>query len=240
MEGFLFLGFLIGMKHALEADHLAAVGAMAVQDGGMTSRGLTLRGAVWGLGHTTTLFAICAAVFLLGLSLTDRMAAALEFGVGVMLVVLGLDVFRRFRKQRIHFHAHSHDGEKHHLHAHSHQDDPQPHADNPHRHRHASGFPLRAFGVGLIHGAAGSAALIALAVAETRDPWVAVGYALVFGLGSVAGMAALSAIVAWPLVKAERHARLIHSGISFGAAGLAIVLGISVMADTGSLAWTGV
>lgn len=240
MEGFLFLGFLFGMKHALEADHLAAVGAMAVQDGSMSSGGLTLRGAVWGLGHTTTLFAICAAVFLLGMTLTDRMAAALEFGVGVMLVVLGLDVVRRIRKQRIHFHVHSHDGEKQHLHAHSHHGDAVPHDANPHRHQHPSGFPFRAFGVGLIHGAAGSAALIALAVAETRDPWVAVGYALVFGLGSVAGMAALSAVVAWPLLRAERHARLIHTGISFGAAGLAVALGIAVMAETGPLAWTGV
>lgn len=81
MEGFLALGFLIGMQHALEADHLAAVGTRAAgRHGGKC--GLALRGAVWGLGHTLTLFAVCVAVILLGLTLTEQMAetAAIAWG----------------------------------------------------------------------------------------------------------------------------------------------------------------
>ena len=237
MEGFLALGFLIGMQHALEADHLAAVGTMAAgRHGG--KRGLALRGAVWGLGHTMTLFAICAAVILLGMTLTERMSAALEFGVGVMLVLLGLDVLRRLRAKRIHFHAHEHGGRPH-VHAHSHQGATAPHAQDPHDHRHPDGFPLRALLIGLVHGAAGSAGLLALAVAATREPWAAVGYVAVFGLGSILGMAALSFAAAWPLGAAERHAKWLHSGLALGAAALAVGIGVDVMAETAATAWGG-
>ncbi len=237
MEGFLALGFLIGMQHALEADHLAAVGTMAAgRHGG--KRGLALRGAVWGLGHTITLFAICAAVILLGMTLTERMSAALEFGVGVMLVLLGLDVLRRMRAKRIHFHAHEHGGRPH-VHAHSHQGATAPHAQDPHDHRHPEGFPLRALLIGLVHGAAGSAGLLALAVAATREPWAAVGYVAVFGLGSILGMAALSFVAAWPLGAAERHAKWLHSGLALGAAALAVGIGVDVMAETATTAWGG-
>ncbi len=237
MEGFLALGFLIGMQHALEVDHLAAVGTMAAgRHGG--KRGLALRGAVWGLGHTITLFAICVAVILLGMTLTERMSAALEFGVGVMLVLLGLDVLRRMRAKRIHFHAHEHGGRPH-VHAHSHQGATAPHAQDPHDHRHPEGFPLRALLIGLVHGAAGSAGLLALAVAATREPWVAVGYVAVFGLGSILGMAALSFVAAWPLGAAERRAKWLHSGLALGAAALAVGIGVDVMAETAATAWGG-
>ena len=99
MEGFLALGFLIGTQHALKADHLAAVGTLSL-GAGHTKRSLALRGAAWGLGHAITLFAICAAVILLGLSLTEQTAAAFKFAVGVMLVLLGFDVIRRMRARR--------------------------------------------------------------------------------------------------------------------------------------------
>lgn len=238
MEGFLVLGFLIGMQHALEADHLAAVGAMAV-GGSASKKRMALRGAVWGLGHTITLFAICAAVILMGLTLTDQMAASLEFAVGVMLVLLGLDVVRRLRKQRIHFHAHQHGDGRAHIHAHSHAGAEAPHDSDPHRHAHPAGFPLRALLIGLVHGAAGSAGLLALAVAATQEAWLAVGYVAVFGLGSILGMAALSFVAAWPLGAAERHAKWIHSGLSLGAAALAVFLGVDVMAETAGTAWGG-
>ena len=239
MEGFLALGFLIGMQHALEADHLAAVGTLAA-GGTASKRRLALSGAVWGLGHTLTLFAICAAAILLGLSLTERLAAALEFGVGVMLVLLGLDVIRRLRARRVHFHVHAHEGGRRHFHAHSHAGAAAPHGEDPRDHRHPEGFPLRALLIGLVHGAAGSAGLLALAVAATREAWVAAGYVLVFGLGSILGMAALSLAAAWPLGAAQRHARWLHSGLSLGAAALAIGLGLDVMAETAGPAWGGV
>ena len=236
MEGFLALGFLIGMQHALEADHVAAVSAMAVGRSG-SKRALVFRGAVWGMGHTITLFAICAAVILAGLTLTDQAAAALEFGVGVMLVLLGIDVVRRMRKKRVHFHLHSHGEDTPHLHAHSHAGSEQPHERDAHEHAHPSGFPVRALLIGLVHGAAGSAGLLALAVAGTQSPWVAVGYVALFGIGSILGMAALSFVAAWPLSTAERHAKRLHGALTLGAAALAVILGIDVMTETGPVAW---
>ncbi len=236
MEGFLALGFLIGMQHALEADHLAAVGALAFGES-KSKRGLALRGAAWGLGHSITLFAICAVVILMGLTLTDRIAAVLEFGVGAMLVLLGFDVLRRMRARRIHFHAHVHGQGRPHLHAHSHAGAKTPHGRDPHNHRHPVGFPVRALMIGLVHGAAGSAGLLALAVAATREPWTAVGYVAVFGLGSILGMTVLTLVAAWPLGAAERHAKWIHNGLSLGAAALAVVLGMDVMAQTAGTAW---
>ncbi|WP_313954012.1 high frequency lysogenization protein HflD [Accumulibacter sp.] len=232
MGSFLLLGFLIGVLHALEADHLAAVGAMAV-DRQAGARGAILRGAVWGIGHACTLFAICTVVILFGLTLTDTMAAALEFAVGVMLVLLGLDALRRMRAQRVHFHAHTHDVGHPHIHAHGHQRATVPHARDPHAHRHPDAFPLRALVVGLVHGAAGSAGLLALAVAATREPLIAVAYVAVFGIGSITGMAALSALAAWPLsMAAGRGTYWLHRGLSLGAAILAIGIGIDVMIVT--------
>lgn len=238
MTGILFLGFLIGMAHALEADHLAAVGAMAVGKRN-TKRGLALRGAVWGLGHTLTLFAISVAVLLLGFTLTDQVSATLEFTVGVMLVLLGANVLWQMRKKRVHFHVHTHDHGKPHIHAHSHDHASDAHASDPHDHKHPERFPIRALGVGLLHGAAGSAGLLALVVAATKEPFLALGYVALFGLGSIVGMALLSAVIAWPLGKVETQAKLVHRGLSWGAAGLALYLGVGLMMETAPLAFGG-
>lgn len=238
MEGFLILGmgFVIGMQHALEADHLAAVSTMAT-DGGNSKRGLALRGAVWGLGHTITLFAICAVVILLGLTLTDRTAALLEFSVGCMLVLLGVDVFRKMRKKKVHFHAHEHGDGKVHLHAHSHQGATTDHASDAHQHRHPAGFPVRALLVGLLHGAAGSAGLLALAVAASNDAWTAVAYVLVFGVGSIFGMAALTAVAAWPLSAVEKNAGRAHLALNLLAGLFAVGIGVNVILETWATAF---
>ena len=174
MSGVLFLGFLMGMTHALEADHLAAVGAMAAGRKN-SQKGLALRGAVWGLGHTLTLLAICIGALLWGFKLTDQVAAVLEFAVGVMLVLLALNVLWRMRGKRVHFHVHRHGEGRQHLHAHTHEHSSDAHAQDPHCHTHPEGFLLRALGVRFVHGAAGSAGLLALVVA-TQNTVLAIGY----------------------------------------------------------------
>ena len=230
MEGFLVLGFLVGMQHALEADHLAAIGTM-IEDGPRSKSSLVLRGAVWGLGHTITLFAICSAVILTGLQLTDRLSSALEFCVGFMLLVLGADVWRRMWKRRIHFHVHTHDDQKTHIHVHSHEHSVSGHNNDPHRHEHAAGFPIKALIIGLIHGSAGSAGLLVLAIAATQQPMMAIGYVLVFGVGALVGMAALTLVIAWPLGVVERSAAWIYKGATFAAGAVAIGVAIQVMLD---------
>jgi len=205
--------------------------------GHTSKRGLALRGAVWGFGHTLTLLAICSAVIVFGFALTEQASAALEFAVGVMLVILGLDITRRMLKKKIHFHVHEHEGSSPHLHAHSHQDAEGPHASDSHEHKHPEKLPLRALLVGLVHGAAGSAGLIALAVAATHEPWMAVGYVVVFGIGSMIGMALLSFVAAWPMGLAERSAQWLRTGLHVGIALITIGIGVTVMVETGPTAW---
>lgn len=242
--GFLAIGFLIGMSHALEADHLAAVGAMATAQGGETRRRrrgrLALMGAAWGLGHTITLFAICLGVIVFGVVMTDRLSATLEFAVGGLLVLLGLDVLRRLRRRRVHFHAHEHADGRRHLHAHSHAGASHPHGEDPHDHAHRTGLPLRALLVGLLHGAAGSAGLLALAAAATQDAVVALGYVLVFGAGSIVGMAALSFAASWPLGWAERGAATLYRSATVAVAAFTILIGVGVMVEAAPLVWGGV
>ena len=166
MTAFLFFGFFIGIGHAFEADHLAAIGTLA-SSGNATPKRLALLGASWGIGHTTTLFLFSLAVIVFGAVLSERFAAQVEFGVGIMLVLLGVSVFWKMRSKKIHFHSHSHGDGKKHFHAHSHLGMTVPHGNDPHEHVHAPVLSWRAYMIGLIHGAAGSAGLVALTAAAT-------------------------------------------------------------------------
>lgn len=230
MGAFLLLGFLIGMQHALEVDHLAAVGAMVTKQPG-SHRRMALQGAAWGIGHTLTLFAMSAAVILLGFTLSERLSSTLEFAVGIMLIFLGLDVLRRLRQKRVHIHIHDHADTGRHIHAHSHQAATTPHRSDTHQHPHTQGLPKRAILVGLMHGAAGSAGLLVLAVSATRDPVEAMTYVLVFGIGSILGMAALTFAMSFPLRLAE-HTKWVFPAISVAAVVAAIGVGASIMLET--------
>lgn len=235
MDSIFLLGFLVGMGHALEADHLAAVGAMSANK--CSPKRLAIMGMTWGIGHTVTLFFICSLVIFFGFVLTDKIAAILEFSVGVLLVALGIGVLWRLHREKIHFHAHDHGDGQMHLHAHSHKTSTLPHKNDPHNHKHETRFILKPLFVGLVHGAAGSAALLALALAATQDPWLGASYILLFGLGSIVGMAALTCIAAWPLQLAEQSARWVHKGLFITIGVVTIGLGLVVMFETSALAW---
>jgi ABC-type nickel/cobalt efflux system permease component RcnA len=190
----LLLGLLLGMRHALDADHLAAVATLVTRS---RSVGHTvLQGVAWGAGHTLTLLLFGGAVLVLGLVLPERAALALELAVGVMLVALGAELLYRLWRRRVHFHAHRHADGAAHFHAHAHPGE-SPH--DPDRHEHSHGFPLRALLVGMVHGMAGSAALILLSLETLRTPAWGLVYIALFGLGSIAGMAALSVVIAIPM-----------------------------------------
>ena len=227
MVSLLILGFFIGMRHALEADHVAAVSSLATRS---ASRGECIRqGVFWGLGHTLTLFVIGSAVLLLDRALPERLASGLELAVGVMLVLLGLDVLRRLAKERVHFHLHEHEGGVRHFHGHSHAGEP---AHDAHGHGHLRKFPLRALLVGLVHGMAGSAALILLTLERAPSPAAGLLYMLLFGVGSIAGMALLSVVIAMPLRYSAAGMSRLH-GVLHGAIGLATVA-IGVMTAYGA------
>ncbi|HCP81523.1 MAG TPA: high frequency lysogenization protein HflD [Octadecabacter sp.] len=236
MFSFLTLGLVVGMAHALEADHLAAVGALA-SGPNRSSRRMAWLGASWGLGHTTTLLLISLPLLLLGMVLSARVASGFEFAVGVMLVALGVGVLRKLRRARVHFHLHSHgDGERH-FHAHSHQAAKEPHARDDHDHDHTPLFSFRSYFVGLAHGVAGSAGLVAMAAAATQDVATTLAYIAVFGLGSTVGMAGLTLAASWPLRRAEQAARRMLGGAQIALASVAILVGVGIMFETGPIAW---
>ena len=177
MFGILGLGFLLGMQHALEADHIAAVSSIAArrsQVGDIVRHGLT-----WGLGHTLTLFVFAGAAIWLGRAIPEHVARPMETAVGIMLVGLGAHVLWRLWRDRVHFHRHGHDDGTVHIHAHSHAGETRPHARAPHAHAH--GFRWRTLLVGLMHGMAGSAALLVLAVSQAASPAIGLGYVALFG-----------------------------------------------------------
>lgn len=226
-------GVLIGMQHALEADHLAAVAALGARRS--TRRRLILRGAYWGVGHSLSLFTICGAVVLLGFGLTARMEATLEFAVGIMVLLLGANVLREVSRRRIHFHAHDHGDGAVHVHAHSHAGEAATHAASAHRHAHPAGGHMKALLVGLVHGAAGSGALLVLAVAAARSAADALLYVLSFGAGSIVGMAALSFVASYPLKALERGAAWLHTATLAAIGAVAVLIGGGLMAES----WAG-
>lgn len=224
----LLLGGLIGMQHAFEADHLAAVAALTER--GNSRRALVLRGSVWGLGHTITLLTICGVLLLLGEAISARTEAVLELVVGLMIVLLGLNVLVRVWQRRPHFHIHEHGQGQPHMHVHVHEG-AVPHTRSRHEHTHRSLGLGRALAVGMVHGAAGSAGLLLLAAAARSVP-EALGYVLSFGVGSILGMAALTFVVSFPLRWMERCANWV-STTAFVAIGCgAIVVGGLLLHDS--------
>lgn len=193
----LFLGFLIGLRHALEADHVAAVASLA--SGEKSIRRIVTHGVVWGIGHSVTLLAIGGTVVLLGVSMPERLAVWLEFAVGIMLIVLGAWVLIRLALDRIHFHTHRHDGDRWHFHAHSHACEPMAHDSAHHEHDHPPGLPWRSLMVGVMHGMAGSAALMLLTAATFTSAPLGMLYLALFGFGSIIGMGLLSVVIAVPM-----------------------------------------
>ena len=222
-----FLGVVLGMKHALEADHVAAVAALATRS--RSVRHTVWQGVVWGLGHTFALLLFAGAVVALDTSVPERIAAALELGVGVMLVLLGIDVLQRVIRSKVHFHVHTHAGGMVHVHAHSHADDTAQHDPHHHDHAHVADFPLRALAVGTMHGMAGSAALIVLTAASVRP--VALGFVQIaaFGMGSIAGMAVLSLAIAIPLRRSAATLARAHDILNALVGVATLVLGLVVM-----------
>ena len=224
MISILVLGFLIGMRHALDADHLAAVATMATRHRGV--RSAAWRGAVWGLGHTLTLFVIGGVCLLLNAEMPAPLVRAADVAVGAMLVLLGAEVFWRMRRQGVHVHAHAHDDGVVHIHAHAHPPDTGHDADDAHRHRHRDRFPRRALVVGLVHGMAGSAALLLVTLHATGSLWLGLAYIGVFGIGSIQGMAVLSSMLAIPLNVSTGLLERLHVGLQVGIGTFTIALGL--------------
>lgn len=230
LGGILLLGLVIGLQHALEADHVAAVSSIA--SGETSLRKIVVHGALWGLGHTITLGIVAGTAVYLGAVIDAEVAGWLEFIVGVMLVGLGGQVVWRMIRERIHFHTHRHDDGTLHVHAHSHAGEKTPHNRNAHAHEHPEGLPWRTLCVGLMHGMAGSAALVVLTATALNDPLTGISYVILFGVGSMLGMAALSMVIAVPLGYTAKTLTWANRFLQTGIGAVTVGLGFVVMYET--------
>lgn len=220
----LAFGFLLGLKHATEADHLAAVGTIVSERKSLLSSALI--GGFWGLGHTISLLVAGIFVIFLNFQISEQTERILEFCVGIMLVLLGLNVVRKIFQGKLHFHPHEH-GTHEHAHPHIHE-----HEDAPHTH-HGFSFNPRALVIGMVHGLAGSAALMLLVIPTIESRTISLFYIIIFGIGSIGGMMLMSFLVGLPFhFTALRFSNF--NRILQGVAGLvSIVIGLTIIYEKG-------
>src|SRR5262245_1553006 len=188
----LSLGFVLGLKHATEADHLAAVSTIVSER--RSIRQSAAVGMLWGVGHTASLLIAGVFVIALGIGIPERIADILELMVAFMIVFLGA------RLLHMHIHPHVHDGRSH-IHFHFHDKPHAPSTSAIHTTPHGGFSGWRPMFVGIVHGLAGSAALTLLVLSEVvRRGGALLGFAylLIFGAGSIGGMLLMSSVIGLP------------------------------------------
>ena len=214
---FLTVGFLLGLRHALDADHLAAVSTVLAERPSMRASGLV--GLWWGVGHTLTLMMVGTVVLVSGIHIPEPFALLAESGVGLLLVMLGGTLALKLFRERWHLHSHVHDGEPHvHLHSHRRRED--------HAHPHWARQSLRPLLIGMAHGVAGSAALMLVIVSNTSGIGQGLLYIAVFGLGSIGGMLMIGLTLSVPVIYSQaigqRAFFAVQGAASLGSVGLGL------------------
>lgn len=223
------LGLAIGIQHAFEADHIAAVSTQILKSKlikkstkQLLRESVTkssILGVVWGAGHTTTLVLIGFLVYVLAITLTDQIFSGLEFIVGLMLVFLGVTTIINKKMQFKHKHPHSHKDGTVHLDEHDHN-------DSDHGHTHKS------YLIGMIHGLAGSGSLVVLTAFSFDSVGMMLGFIVIFGIGSMVGMALVGSLMGIPLAFGNRIV-LIQKIFRYVAGTLSVIIGFNIMYQIG-------
>ncbi len=228
----LALGFLLGLKHATDADHVVAVSTI-VSEYRNAWRGIWV-GVSWGVGHTAPLLVLGTIILIFQDSVVGAYGSAapvLEFGVGIMLVFLGGQVFWNLARGRLHVHKHVHDEPHVHIHG--------THGPNAgHRDGRAYGFfhfgkpffRVKSFLIGVIHGLAGSAAVMLALLPALSSFWAGICYLVLFGVGTVLSMAVVTLALGVPFA-ASSGARLLNRTVTSAAGMASVVLGSALMSD---------
>lgn len=225
MEGSLFsillIGFVLGIKHALEPDHVIAVSTIASQSKKLSRS--SLAGVFWGIGHTLTLFVVGMSVIFMKGEIPEEWALSLEFLVGIMLVYLGVSSILNLRRIGATTHTHS---EINHDHFHLHPVKPS----TAHIHKKVS--YLKSMFIGIIHGLAGSAAMVVLTMSTVSSVWQGAMYMLVFGLGTVAGMLISTTIIGIPFVLTASKER-VNTWLTQATGTISTLFGVYYMYNLG-------
>ena len=220
----LALGLTLGIKHALDADHVVALSTMVSDHKHHPLKAATV-GVLWGLGHTITLFLVGLGVIVFKITIPVRLSLSFEFTVGILLVLLGIQTLRKYKRRRIHIHSHHHDGQQHsHFHAHE--------TNSSHKHGHSI-FRYKSLLIGMVHGLAGSAALMLLVLGTIQSSWQGIAYILVFGAGSIVGMLVVSTLISLPFVVSAERFKSFNHKIQLLAGIMSIALGAFVIGKIG-------
>ncbi len=228
----LSLGFLLGLKHATDADHVVAVSTI-VSQGRNIWRGIWVGGS-WGLGHTMPLLVIGIVILLFKESVLDKyetIAPFLEGGVALMLIFLGAQVIWRIYARRLHLHQHFHKGTHIHIHS-SHKltnEGDKKSSSSSFDFKHPP-FRVKSFTIGVVHGLAGTAAVMLLLLPQIESFWIGIGYLLLFGVGTVLSMSVITLVLGIPFSLSSGF-KNINIAIS-GIAGIgSIAIGILITSD---------
>jgi cytochrome c biogenesis protein CcdA len=192
-----FLGFLLGLKHATDADHVVAITTIVARE--KSFRRAAWIGGLWGIGHSVTVFLVGGALVVFRIALPPRVGLGLEFGVALMLILLGFNALRPSSKPAPHSH------------------------DVPARFN-----GIRPVVIGVVHGLAGSAAAALLVLAAIPETAWALAYLFIFGVGTIAGMTLITAMLATPSVLAADRVARLQGGIRLAAGALSLVFGVIV------------
>lgn len=223
----LAFGLIVGLRHAMEADHVAAVSAIVSERKDFWSSSIV--GGLWGVGHTISLLIAGIAVLLLQFQISPRLEMALEFCVAIMLIVLGANaICKLIGGGTLHLHEHEHGGHRH-VHPHIHDNAPEPQEHTHH------GFKLNArpVVVGMIHGLAGSGALMLLILAQISSPVVGLLYIVIFGIGSIGGMVLMSALIGLPVHFTGSKFSRANWAVRFLAGAFSLVFGLFMFYEIG-------
>lgn len=230
MSSILFVGFVLGIRHALEADHVATVASLAAQSEGRKS--ILHQALAWGVGHSVTLMVLGVVMVSIDTLIPEQVASLLEALVGALMILLGVDVIRRVVKDNFHIHVHQHDGKKHaHFHWHTKEQIQNHDGAQAHMHGHQKHtlLPVRGLMLGLVHGLAGTAAIILL-TANQLSSWIqALWYFGLFGVGSILGMLAFSLVISFPLMASASHLGKFHKALQVGISLLTAGLGSMIL-----------